>query len=69
MKPQVPSLSISIAGVSGRLQSWLSPVFSTGAYSYSHGLERAVELGYIHDLVSLLECLKQILGGSHEFLA
>jgi urease accessory protein len=40
-----------------RLQSWLSPAFPTGAYSYSHGLERAVELGYVHDLVSLLEWL------------
>ena len=41
-----------------RLQSWLSPAFPTGAYSYSHGLERAVEVGYVHDLVSLLEWLK-----------
>src|SRR5215471_2428830 len=40
-----------------RLQSWLSPAFPTGAYSYSHGLERAVEVGYVHDLVSLLEWL------------
>jgi len=41
-----------------RLQSWLSPAFPTGAYSYSHGLERAVELGYVRDLLSLLEWLK-----------
>jgi len=41
-----------------RLQSWLSPAFPTGAYSYSHGLERAVELGYVHDLLTLLEWLK-----------
>jgi urease accessory protein len=40
-----------------RLQSWLSPSFPTGSYSYSHGLERAVELGYVHNLVSLLEWL------------
>jgi len=40
-----------------RLQSWLSPSFPTGAYSYSHGLERAVELGYVHNLVSLFEWL------------
>ena len=40
-----------------RLQTWLSPAFPIGAYSYSHGLERAVELGYIHDLVTLLEWL------------
>ena len=25
-----------------RLQSWLSPAFPTGSYSYSHGLEWAV---------------------------
>jgi urease accessory protein len=41
-----------------RLQSWLSPAFPTGSYSYSHGLERAVELGYVNDLASLLEWLK-----------
>jgi urease accessory protein len=41
-----------------RLQSWLSPAFPVGSYSYSHGLERAVEVGYVHDLMSLLEWLK-----------
>ncbi len=32
-----------------RLQSWLSPAFPTGSYSYSHALEWAVEAGHIHD--------------------
>jgi urease accessory protein len=32
-----------------RLQSWLSPAFPTGAYSYSRGLEWAVEAGQVHD--------------------
>jgi urease accessory protein len=41
-----------------RLQSWLSPAFPIGSYSYSHGLEQAVEVGYVHDLVSLLEWLE-----------
>jgi len=41
-----------------RLQSWLSPAFPTGSYSYSHGLERAVELGYVNNLATLLEWLK-----------
>jgi hypothetical protein len=36
-----------------RLQSWLSPAFPTGAYSYSHGLEWAVEAGDVHDRSSL----------------
>src|SRR5262245_22049546 len=40
-----------------RLQSWLSPAFPTGAYSYSHGLERAVEAGYITDRKSLIDWL------------
>jgi urease accessory protein len=41
-----------------RLQSWLSPAFPTGAYSYSHGLEWAVEAGYINDRKSLVDWLE-----------
>ncbi len=41
-----------------RLQSWLSPALPIGSYSYSHGLEQAVELGHVNDLASLLEWLK-----------
>jgi urease accessory protein len=41
-----------------RLQSWLSPAFPTGAYSYSHGLESAVEAGHIHDRESLVDWLE-----------
>src|SRR6516165_3980933 len=41
-----------------RLQSWLSPAFPTGAYSYSHGLEWAVEAGDIHDRSSLVDWLE-----------
>ena len=41
-----------------RLQSWLSPAFPTGAYSYSHGLEWAVEAGYINDPRSLIDWLE-----------
>ena len=40
-----------------RLQSWLSAAFPTGAYSYSHGLEWAVEAGYINDRKSLVDWL------------
>jgi urease accessory protein len=40
-----------------RLQAWLSPGFPTGAYAYSHGLERAVETGAVHDRASLVERL------------
>jgi len=32
-----------------RLLSWLSPSFPVGSYSYSHGLEAAVEHGLVND--------------------
>jgi urease accessory protein len=41
-----------------RQQSWLSPAFPTGAYSYSHGIEWAVEAGHIHDRESLIDWLE-----------
>ena len=40
-----------------RLQAWLSPTFPVGSYSYSHGLEWAVEAGFVYDRVSLLDWL------------
>ncbi len=36
-----------------RLQSWLSPAFPIGAFSYSHGLEWAVEDGRVRDRATL----------------
>src|SRR6516165_4366789 len=41
-----------------RQQSWLSPAFPTGSYSYSHGIEWAVEAGHIHDRQSLVDWLE-----------
>ena len=40
-----------------RQQSWLSPAFPSGSYSYSHGIEWAVEAGNIHDRKSLVDWL------------
>src|SRR5262245_23706155 len=40
-----------------RLQNWLSPAFPSGAYSYSHGLEWAIESSQIHDRTSLVDWL------------
>lgn len=40
-----------------RLQSWLSPTFPNGAYSYSHALEWAVEAGHVGDRESLVDWL------------
>ena len=36
-----------------RVLSWMSPSFPTGAFSYSHGLETAVEDGTVRDVASL----------------
>jgi urease accessory protein len=41
-----------------RLQSWLSPAFPTGSYSYSHGLEWVVETGDVADCRSLVDWLE-----------
>jgi urease accessory protein len=41
-----------------RQQSWLSPAFPTGSYSYSHGIEWAVEAGHIHGRKSLVDWLE-----------
>jgi urease accessory protein len=41
-----------------RLQSWLSPAFPMGSYSYSHGLEWAVDAGQICDRKSLVDWLE-----------
>lgn len=36
-----------------RLMTWLSPAFPVGAFTYSHGLEWAVEDGRVRDLATL----------------
>jgi len=41
-----------------RLQSWLSPGFPVGAYSYSHGLEYAVEAGFVRNGAQLVDWLE-----------
>src|SRR5262245_36974979 len=40
-----------------RLQNWLSPAFPIGAYSYSHGLEWAIESNQIRHRASLVDWL------------
>src|SRR5580700_3053578 len=44
-----------------RLQSWLSPAFPAGFYSYSHGLEWAVEAHEVYDRQSLVDWLESDL--------
>jgi urease accessory protein len=44
-----------------RLLAWLSPSFPVGAYSYSHGLEWAVEDGTVADAATLSAWIGDIL--------
>ncbi len=44
-----------------RLMTWLSPAFPVGGYTYSHGIEYAVEAGLVGDRVSLAEWVSGIL--------
>ena len=44
-----------------RLLAWLSPAYPIGAFSYSHGVETAVEEGFIKDRASLVGWLQTVL--------
>src|SRR5438445_10379101 len=44
-----------------RLLAWLSPAYPIGAFSYSHGIETAVEEGFITDRVGLVAWLETVL--------
>jgi Urease accessory protein UreF len=50
-------------GLSGlvRLSTWLSPAFPVGAFTYSHGLEWAIEAGDVRDAKSLQAWIAAIL--------
>lgn len=44
-----------------RLLTWLSPAYPVGAFSYSHGLEWAVECGAVTNRAGLLAYLQSVL--------
>jgi urease accessory protein len=50
-----------------RLMTWLSPSFPVGAFSYSSGIEWAVEAGDISDAASLRDWLKSMLADGPGF--
>ncbi|MEO0391182.1 MAG: urease accessory UreF family protein [Pseudomonadota bacterium] len=43
------------------LVQWLSPSFPVGAFAYSHGLEAAVDAGWVQDGAALAEWLRNVL--------
>lgn len=56
-----------------RLMTWLSPAYPVGAFSYSHGVEYAVETGLVTDRASLAnwieDCLRHGAGRSDAIIA
>lgn len=44
-----------------RLLAWLSPAYPIGAFSYSHGVEYAIEAGLIRDRETLIAWLQHVL--------
>lgn len=44
-----------------RLLAWTSPSYPIGAFSYSHGLEYAIETGYVRDRITLIDWLTHLL--------
>ncbi|QJE71743.1 urease accessory protein UreF [Aerophototrophica crusticola] len=45
-----------------RLLAWTSPSYPVGAFSYSHGLEWAVESGQVRDAAGLVDYVAAVLG-------
>ncbi|MEP4421968.1 MAG: urease accessory protein ureF 1, partial [Nitratireductor sp.] len=43
-----------------RLLAWLSPSFPVGSFSYSHGLESAVEAGQVGDRDGLRDWIDMV---------
>src|SRR5690242_20026610 len=57
----ISAMSDSEAAALYRLMTWLSPSFPVGAFSYSSGIEWAVEAGDISDAATLRDWLAAIL--------
>src|SRR5919106_1067915 len=50
-----------------RLMTWLSPSFPVGAFSYSSGIEWAVEAGDIRDAITLTDWLSLMMSDGAGF--
>jgi urease accessory protein len=57
---QAPGTAISFADIV-KLQAWFSPAFPVGAFSYSHGLEWAVDYGDVRCAASLRAWIEGVL--------
>jgi urease accessory protein len=61
------AMNASEAAALYRLMTWLSPAFPVGAFSYSSGIEWAVEAGDIRDAGSLRDWLESMLADGSGF--
>ena len=59
--PPAAAMTDAEAAALYRLMTWLSPAFPVGGFSYSSGIEWAVEAGDIHDANSLKDWLAAML--------
>ncbi|UUX50675.1 urease accessory protein UreF [Nisaea acidiphila] len=59
----IPIIMAECGGIRAalRLQSWLSPSFPVGAYSYSHGIEAAIEADLVRDAATLEDWIGGLL--------
>jgi urease accessory protein len=62
-----PALSADEGAALYRLMTWLSPAFPVGAFSYSSGIEWAVEAGDITDAATLKDWLSAMLSDGAGF--
>ena len=66
-RPPVREMDENEAAALYRLMTWLSPAFPVGAFSYSSGIEWAVEAGDIGDAASLRDWLAAMLADGSGF--
>lgn len=50
-----------------QLMTWLSPSYPVGAYTYSHGLEQAIEAGWVTDRATMENWVRQIVSHGDGF--
>jgi urease accessory protein len=59
----ITTMAMTITGDAAlyRLLTWLSPSYPVGGFSYSHGLEYAIEDGLVRDRASLIDWIRTVL--------
>lgn len=61
MRMPITSVTMTDAAALYRLMTWLSPAYPIGGFSYSHGLEYAVEAKLVHDAATLRDWVETVV--------